>query len=77
MSSERAPASPIADEVFDKYGIVDPNAPISDVELLNKIVWEISRRFGLYALNLPHVENLSGQGVVSRMKDALSKRNDS
>ncbi len=66
----------IADEVFAKYGIVDPDGPIVDGELLKKIDWEIRQRFALHALNLPHVENLSGQEVVARLKDILSRRGD-
>jgi hypothetical protein len=67
----------IADEVFAKYGISDPNEPIADGEFLNRLVWELSHRFALHALNLPHVENLSGQDVVARLRDALSTRGDS
>src|ERR1700734_926060 len=57
----------IVDEVFEKLGIVNPDEPITDPQLLNKIVWEISRRFASHALNLPHVENLTGEEIVARL----------
>lgn len=63
----------IADEVFAKYGIVDLDEPIADAELLKKLVGELLQRLALHALNLPHVEKLSGQEVVARLRDALSK----
>jgi hypothetical protein len=63
----------IADDVFAGYGIVSDDEPIADPELLNKIIWDISRRVASHALNLPHVENLTGAEVVARLKDALLK----
>jgi hypothetical protein len=38
----------LADEVFAKYGIVDPDEPFADAELLNKLIWELSHRFALH-----------------------------
>jgi hypothetical protein len=56
---------------------VDLDEPIADGEPLKKLVGEFSHRLALHALNLPHVENLSDQEVVARLRDALSKRGDS
>jgi hypothetical protein len=63
----------IAGEVFAKYGITDFNAPITDAELLNKIIFEISRRFASHALHLPHVETLTGADIVALLREALGR----
>jgi hypothetical protein len=63
----------IANDVFSKYGILSDDQPITDPELLNKIIWEISQRFSAHALALPHVENLSGEEIVARLKAIREK----
>jgi hypothetical protein len=63
----------IADEVFRKYGIVADDEPIKDPELLNRIVSEISQRFASHALNLPHVENLTGVQIASQLRKLRGK----
>lgn len=55
----------IADEIFAKHGVTNPNEPIADPELLNKIGGDMRHRFGLHALSLPYVENLSGKDIVA------------
>jgi hypothetical protein len=61
----------IADEVFAKYGVVDPDATIADAEVLKKIDWEMRQRLALHALNLPYVESLSGHEFVACLRAAL------
>jgi hypothetical protein len=63
----------IADEVFKKYGIATDDEPISDPELLKRIVWEISPRFAFHALNLPYVENLTGAEIADQLKKLRGK----
>ncbi|QQN66753.1 HNH endonuclease [Bradyrhizobium diazoefficiens] len=64
----------IADEVFAKHGVTNPDQPVSDPEILKKIEGDMRHRFGLHALSLPYVEHLSGKDIVARVRDALSKR---
>jgi hypothetical protein len=63
----------IADEVFEKHGIVSDDEPIADPELLKKIVWDLSHRLASHALNLPHVETLTGEEIVARLREAGDK----
>jgi hypothetical protein len=63
----------IADEVFKKRGIVNLDEPIADQQLCDEIVGEISRRFDLHARNLPHVENLTGEEIVARLRAIRGK----
>jgi hypothetical protein len=63
----------IADDVFKKNGIVSMNEPINDPQLFNKIVWEISTRFTAHALNVPHVENITGDEIVARLREISGK----
>lgn len=63
--------SRMIDEAFAKHGITDDHEPISDPEVFNKIVFEALQRFTAYALGLPHTENLSGDEVVARIRNAL------
>lgn len=63
----------IADDEFSQHGIVDEHEPITDPEALDKIVWDISRRFSSRALNLPHVENLTGEAIVAHLKTIRDK----
>jgi HNH endonuclease len=63
----------IADEVFEKHGVVSDDQPITDPELFQEIVWEISRRFASHALALPHVETLTGEAIAARLKAVLSR----
>jgi HNH endonuclease len=64
----------ILDEVFAKHGITDDHEPITDPELFNRIVFEASQRLAAHALGLPHTENLTGDEVVARIGNALTKR---
>lgn len=59
----------IADDVFKKNGILGMDEPITDPQLFNKIVAEILRRFAAHALNLPHVENITGNEIVARLRE--------
>jgi len=63
----------IADDVFKRNGIVDQDEAITDPELIRKIVSEISQRFAAHALGLPHVENLTGEEIVARLKEIRGK----
>ena len=63
----------IADEVFRKYGVVADDEPIKDHELLKQITGEISRQFASHALNLPHVENLTGAEIAAQLKTLRGK----
>ena len=60
------------DEAFAKHGIADDHEPISDPEVFNKTVFEALQRLTAYALGLPHTENLSGDEVVARIRNALT-----
>lgn len=63
----------IAEDVFKKNGILSMDQPLTDAVLLNKIVWEISRRFASHALNLPHVENITGHEIAARLRELGNK----
>jgi hypothetical protein len=58
----------IADDVFKKNGILSMDEPITDPQLFDKIVREISQRFAAHALSLPHVENITGEEIVARLR---------
>jgi HNH endonuclease len=62
----------IIDEVFAKHGITD-DRPVTDPELFNRIISEASLRLALHALGLPHMETLTGDELVERMRKALKK----
>jgi phosphoglycolate phosphatase-like HAD superfamily hydrolase len=62
----------IIDEVFAKHGITD-DRPVTDPELFNGIISEASLRLALHALGLPHMETLTGDELVERMRKALKK----
>jgi hypothetical protein len=64
----------IAVDVFEKHGIVNENEPITDPELLNKIIGEMSRRFASHALGFPHMEDLTGEEIVARLRAVRSDR---
>jgi hypothetical protein len=63
----------IIGDVFEKHGIVDEHEPITDPELAKKINWEASRRLTAHALGQPHVEEISGDELVARLKAARGK----
>lgn len=63
----------IADEVFRKHGIMSDDEPITNPELRDKILGEISQRFALHALGLPYVESLTGEQVVALIKEARGR----
>jgi hypothetical protein len=63
----------IANEVFEKHGVVSDDQPIADPTLFQKIVWDISRRFTSHALAQPHVENLSGEDIVAQLRAIRAK----
>ena len=61
-------ANRICEQVFEKYGIVDENQPITDPEMIQKIVSEATQRLALHALNLPHVETLTPEQIKAMLK---------
>jgi hypothetical protein len=62
----------IIGDVFAKHGIIDEHEPI-DSELARKITWETSRRLTAHAVAQPHVEEISGNELVARLKAARGK----
>lgn len=58
----------IVTEVFEKYEIVGEHTPVTDPEVWKKIVFEASRRVAAHALGLPHIEEVSGEDIVARLR---------
>jgi hypothetical protein len=74
LESQRArEVNRIIADVFEKHGIVDEHEPITDRELVKKITWEVRQRLTALAHGQPHVEELSGDELVARVKAARDK----
>jgi hypothetical protein len=71
-SEPRRELGRIVDDVFAKYGVNDD--PVSDPEITQKILSEISRKAAFYIVGLPHVETLSGEDVAAALRAHLEKR---
>jgi hypothetical protein len=64
----------IVDDVFRKHGIMSDDEPITNPELQDRIIAEISHRFALHALGLPYVESLTGEQVIALIKAARRRQ---
>jgi hypothetical protein len=60
-------------DVFEKNGIHNEHEPITDLQLRNKIIFDISRRLASHALGLPYVENITGEEIAARLKAIREK----
>ena len=61
----------IVGSVFDKHGISDE--PVTDPSLQRRIFGEISDRLAKHMLELPHVEPLTGEDIVARVRELRDK----
>jgi hypothetical protein len=60
---------------FEKHGVQE-GAAVTDPDVINKIIGEISHRAALHMLNLPHEETIQGADIVAKLEAARKNRHE-